>query len=477
MKRRLSTFIIFSSLCLLTGITVSSCRGKSAGKGILILTEAPGDLQSPDYVSGSSWRYLPGARIISIRQDRQAKPKVLTEDFNSACFPEISYDGKYMLFAARPDENDPWQIWEMNLGNFKSRKITAFVENCTDPVYIPGGRIAFSRMTINDTVKSAHCLYTCKLDGSDIRQITFSPVSHFATTVLKDGRLLAVSTQLIPGTGDPMLTVMRPDGTKADMFYMSNNGRILMNGAVETNDRKILFIESGEGNSGKKDLVSIAYNRPLHSRSNLTSEIEADFQFALPLEPERYLVSCRKSDSEPFGLYEFDPGEKIIGRLVFSDPGYHVIDAVVAEGYERPKNLPSEVDMQVMTGLLMCQDINVFNKSLPETFYDTHRARKIEVLGIDTTYGVVEVEEDGSFYLKVIADTPFRIRTIDDNGNVLNGPCSWLWLRPNERRGCVGCHEDPELVPENRIPAAVKKSPVIIPVHLSEIKEKSVELE
>jgi hypothetical protein len=32
-------------------------------------------------------------------------------------------------------------------------------------------------------------------------------------------------------------------------------------------------------------------------------------------------------------------------------------------------------------------------------------------------------------------------------------------------------------VPVNRIPLAVKKLPVIIPVHVSEVKEKVVELE
>jgi len=41
----------------------------------------------------------------------------------------------------------------------------------------------------------------------------------------------------------------------------------------------------------------------------------------------------------------------------------------------------------------------------------------------------------------------------------------------------VGCHEDNELVPENRVPLSVKKPPVIIPVHIEKIKEKTVELE
>ena len=40
-------------------------------------------------------------------------------------------------------------------------------------------------------------------------------------------------------------------------------------------------------------------------------------------------------------------------------------------------------------------------------------------MGIDSILGLVKVEEDGSFYLKVIADIPFRIRTLDKDGNVM----------------------------------------------------------
>jgi len=91
--------------------------------------------------------------------------------------------------------------------------------------------------------------------------------------------------------------------------------------------------------------------------------------------------------------------------------------------------------------------------------------------------GVVEIEKDGSFQLKITADTPFQIRTLDENNKVLQGPCAWIWLRPNERRGCVGCHEDPELVPDNIVPFAVKKAPIILPKHISGVSEKEIELE
>ncbi len=153
------------------------------------------------------------------------------------------------------------------------------------------------------------------------------------------------------------------------------------------------------------------------------------------------------------------------------------MDAFPVAEYERPKKLPSEVDMQVKTGLLLCQNINFPDPARKPDLSFTRKAMMVEVLGIDTTYGAVRVMEDGSFYLKVMADIPFRIRTLDEKNNVLSDTCSWLWLRPNERRGCIGCHEDPELVPENKVVLAVTKDPVIIPVHITGIKEKVVELE
>jgi hypothetical protein len=470
-------FLIEIILVSLACAIIVSCSNKASDNNKLILTEAPVNIQLADYPSGASWRYLPGARIISIETGRPGSNKTLTEEFFSACFPEISYDGKFMLFAAQQKENDPWQIWEMNLKNLKYRQVTYGREECTDPAYMPGGRIVFSRLTRNDTVKMAHCLYTCNTDGSDIRQITFSPDDNLATTVLKDGRLLTVKHQLLPVKGNPMLVVMRPDGTKANMFYAGPGKSILVSSAHETADGKIVFVESDNEKRTAGRLVSISYNRPLNTKNDLASGISGDFYNVLPLRSDKFLVSYRRSDSDRFALYEFNPEKRALGQEVFNDTDYNILDIVSVGAYERPKKLPSEVDMQVKTGLLLCQNINFRDPFLPDNANDIRKAIKIEVLGVDTTYGVVEVEEDGSFQLKVMADKPFRIRTLDKEGNVVNGPCSWLWLRPNERRGCIGCHENPELVPENIVSLAIKKSPVIIPVHITVVKEKIVELE
>jgi hypothetical protein len=74
----------------------------------------------------------------------------------------------------------------------------------------------------------------------------------------------------------------------------------------------------------------------------------------------------------------------------------------------------------------------------------------------------VEVKEDGSFYLKLDADTPFRMEALNSQGETLRGPSDWIYLRPGERRACTGCHADPELAPENIQPLAVREDPAVL---------------
>jgi hypothetical protein len=460
-----------------SGLFFSSC-GKKSLEGMIIFTQVSGNQHDVNYITGDSWRLIPESRIVALNPGKSDKSlKFLTEGYLSARSPEISYDGESMLFAAQKTQNDPWQIWEMNLKNLKARQITHSDKNCIDPAYLPGGRVVFSKFTINDTVKSVHSLFTCNIDGSEVRQITFSPNTYFASTVMQDGRLLAISRQLYPDQRDCMLAVLRPDGTKEDMFYHGAKGTDLYSRGWETNNGKIVFIESDESNHEGGKLISINYNRPLHSRVDMSSDINGDFYAISPLQSGKLLVTYRPSENERYALYEFDPENRTLGQVIYKNSDYNVLEAVEVNIHDRPKKLPSEVDMGVKTGLLLCQNIN-FPEILPGgNTSSTSKAVKIEVMGIDSSLGIVNVEKDGSFFLKVLADTPFQIRTIDENGKVLNGPCSWIYLRPNERRGCVGCHEDHEQVPQNRQPLSVLKAPVIIPVHINKIVEKQVELE
>ena len=462
---------------LISGIFLVSC-GKKSMDGMIIITLADNKTLSPDFITGKSWRYVPGSHLYAIDPGRPGKiPESLTENFFSACSPEISFDGKCMIFAAQKNQNDPWQIWEMNLNSRKLSLITPGIENSIDPAYLPGGHLVFSRTIANDSLKSGYTLFTCNTDGTNLQRITFNPHSYFGSSVLKDGRVITIGRQVFPQEGTPSMMVLRPDGTKSELFYKSYDEMELFSKGRETSDGKIIFIESVKNKGNRKRLVSINYNRPLHTMISLTSGIAGDFYSAFPVEPGRFLVSYRAPDTENYALFDFYPEKKVLGNMLYTGVDKSVLDAVIVREQVRPKELPSEVDTGVKTGLLFCQNIAITGLTSPENPYSLPAADRVEIIGVDSSLGVVKVEQDGSFYLKVTADMPFKLKAMDADGKTLNGPGSWLWLRPNERRGCTGCHEDHEMVPANRVALAVKKHPVAVPVHVSVIKEKQVELE
>lgn len=474
MKTRKYHFQILILSAFLLVVFSVSCSNSTEGR--LIITQVLETGIVPGKGGSDFQRYVQGAQIVMLNPEKPAAAKILTKDFYSACSPDVSWDGKHMLFAAQQKEHDVWQIWEMDLRNKKYRQITSSSDNCIDPVHLPIGRLVFSKKLTNDSLKSEHALFVGNLDGSGMMRITFQPHSDLAATVMKDGRILAITQQLFPAEGDQIYITMRPDGTKGDLFYKGDKGSSLFGRGRDNQDGNIFFTET-DSTGTKADVVSISYNRPLESRVNLTGSISGSFKAVFPSSSGKLLVCYNEAPGKPFALYEFDVNENKLGKRIYGKDDVTVIGVIQVSEYERPKKLPTEVDMEVKTGLIMCQDINFTGLGLASEASLLRKVKRFEVLGVDSSYGIIHVEDDGSFYLKILADKPFRFQKLDDNGKAVGKPCAWLWLRPNERRGCIGCHEDRNLVPENIVSLAVKKDPVIIPKHIEGIGEKEVELE
>ncbi len=56
--------------------------------------------------------------------------------------------------------------------------------------------------------------------------------------------------------------------------------------------------------------------------------------------------------------------------------------------------------------------------------------------------GTVPVEEDGSAFFEAPAKIPLLFQALDENGRMVQGMRSLVYLQPGESAGCVGCHED-----------------------------------
>ena len=75
--------------------------------------------------------------------------------------------------------------------------------------------------------------------------------------------------------------------------------------------------------------------------------------------------------------------------------------------------------------------------------------------------GEAPVAEDGSFYVEVPADTVLHWQTVDEQGMALQDALTWAWVRPGERRVCLGCHEQRTTIPDlTAIPLAAKSPPI-----------------
>ncbi len=468
-RRRGRVLVAGTVVALLGGAVLWTLRadGKPA-TGLIVFTQVPAGVVDAPGGTGPVQRYPDGSRIVSIdplEPDRSVR--VMTEDFHSARAPAVSPDGRRMMFSGQRREGDPWLIWEMELERGRPRLLTHH-EGSTDPAHLADGGIVFSAPTAHGTTESHHALYTAGLERTDPTRVTFHPGHDVAPTVLRDGRLLYVTQESGPSRVS-LRAIMRSDGTAAELFYDGLGGGRQSGRAWETPDNRVVFVEPADSAGRDGRLISISEHRPLHSRIDLGSGIGGAFHSVFPLSSDEYLVSYRPPGGDRYGLYAFEPAGGRLEQILELDPTYDAVEPVVAGARSIPKNFESVVDLQRDTGELYCLDAGFSDLPLDRPPGSSASSQSVRIRSATGTLGEVPLEEDGSFYIEVPADTPLQLETLDAEGRVVRGPSAWIWVRPNERRGCIGCHEDRELSPENRVPLAVGKPPVALPAVVSPV--------
>lgn len=202
---------------------------------------------------------------------------------------EVSYDGTRLLFAMRlpeipnadPEDQPTWNIWEYNIPNQRLRRviqIDAFAEEGHDvaPIYLPDGRIVFSstrqhrsKEMLTDEGKprytslvdglplvpneSLHAmmLHVMNADGTEFKQLTFSPKRDLDPVVLSNGQILFSRWERDRmGTDEVNLYTVKPDGSNLRLIYGSNSHD------TGTDNSTIQFVQPREFHDGR--LLTIA---------------------------------------------------------------------------------------------------------------------------------------------------------------------------------------------------------------------------
>jgi hypothetical protein len=495
------------SLGALVGSTPSAGGEKTSAPQLhldwpFMLTQLPAgtSLEKTDRVAGGMLRaaYGDGSRVLLVGPDRSVR--VLSDGFCDACESDVSFDGSRILVAGKRTATDNWNIYETGIDGSSVRQITRDMGDCRSPAYLstlytivsprPWYQLAFvsnAAGTVNEQgpTRATH-LYTCKLDSSAVRRLTFNLSSDMDPFLMSDGRLLFPSWQrsmLRRGTrGRIGLFAINIDGADCSLFAGEQTRRI-WHMPCETTKGLVVFVEADcVAWDGSGQLAAVSMRRPLHSYRRITQEDHGLFHSPSPLPDGSLLVSRRPSDgSGTLGIYRLDPSSGKL-ELLFDDPRYHDIHAGIVHARPEPDGRSSVVTEKDPRGKLYC--LNVYASDLRRReWMPPGTVKRLRVLeGIPSSeddwpdcptataappgseagftvnglpplaqrriLGEIDIEQDGSFNIEVPANTPIELQILDDNGMALRS-CSWIWAKNHEPRGCIGCHEDEELTPEN----------------------------
>jgi hypothetical protein len=316
-------------------------------------------------------------------------------------------------------------------------------------------------------------LYSVRFDGTGIRRLTYGVSASYDPFQMQDGRILFSNWQRSQlgkaALGSIDLSAVHLDGTDYAAFSGTQGLRV-KHMACATSKGKVAFVEAERPPwDGSGSIGVIGLRRNLHSYRAVTTSSDGLFHSPSPLPDGSILVSWRPAVGGVHAIYRLDL-ESGSRTLVFSQPGYHNIQAVALAERSEPDGHSSVVEDDQNWSKLYC--LSVYENDLKREWVPPGTARRIRVIeglpraagafpdgpgaAADSLSGMIqkrllgdlELDDDGSFHVLVPPNTPIQLQILDRDGMALR-TSAWIWAKNKENRGCIGCHEDGERTPDN----------------------------
>ena len=438
------------------------------------------------------------------------------------CDIELHYDAKKLLFSM-PVGGRKWQVFELALhsaGPKSPRQVTPTQEGEVhnyDAVYLPNDRIAFistaplQGVPCNATV-NVGMLYVVDGDGGSIRQLCFDQDHNYSPTLTNDGRILYLRWEYtdLPHVWGRYLFTMNPDGTSQREYYGS--GEYWPNGmfyarAIPGHATQVVTIVTGhhvgrvgelvifDPALGRKGVSGVVQRIPQRGKKvepliqdRLTQNSWPKFLHPYPLGGKAsvgkyFLVSAKPRANALWGIYLADVFDNM--TLVRELEGRALLEPIPLRPRSRPPMIADRVDLTRKDALMKIDDVyvgpglkGVPRGSVKKLRLFTYHFAYQRMAGINQNVGVdgpwepkriigeVPVEDDGSAFFRVPANTPIAMHPLDAEGKALQLMRSWTTAMPGELVSCIGCHEGQNDAAPN-VPKAAFKRPAsqITPWH------------
>ena len=411
--------------------------------------------------------------------------------------PEVDYDGSRIVFSMRNGKDDDYHVYTVRADGSALRQLTREKGvSDIDPVWLPGGDIVFS-----STRNPKYCmcnrhimcnLYRMRGDGANIHQIGVSTLFEGHATVLPDGRVLYDRWEYVDRNfGDAQgLWVCNPDGTRHAIYWGNNttspggviNARHLPDGRViavlgSCHDRPwgaLGIIDRTKGVDGQEP-VDVTwprnYRERIHAggREDFDSSKSVKLKYAdpFPLDDGHFLATRQTGRGEEMALVYLDLfGNEVVVHA--EAPGVH--SPVVLRPSPRPKapatqrtfagpNAPGRFLVQdvyvgthmqgvkrgTVKALRIVESPEKRSWTSPQGWFghgEMAPAMNWHSFENKRVLGTVPVEEDGSAYFELPANTFVYFQALDAEGKMVQSMRSGAYVQPGEFYGCVGCHEN-----------------------------------
>jgi len=402
--------------------------------------------------------------------------------------PSVSFDGKTIYVSMANDGAPFFHIYRLDSDGGHLEQLTHGPFHDIDPAELPDGRIVFSSTRIG-TFEEYHsppsrALYVMDKHGKEIQPLTHTIIFDNEPEVLADGRILFIRSDNFFDRGkvETLLHAIQPDGTDGYTEFGLDNGpeygvRLRANlcgSPAPMPDGRVAFVSGPGITVGRLGFAS----KNLQHYSLAAGDVAAlpDGQL-LCTTASRVPVQLGSGDAKRTAYdlsYEtisiLDPESRPPTLVTLYESQHGALHSPVHLGArKRPPVLAKRVDITKATGFLFCQDAR-FTKNATAGWPHVKAIRVLAGKGLTTRsshsyivhagnetieLGTVPLAPDGSFSIEVPADTPIALQAVDAEGRSELNEMSWIYVRPGEHRGCVGCHQPRQGTPMTTRPKAM----------------------
>ena len=394
---------------------------------------------------------MPNGRIMFISERRGGYGRCHGRPVPSFTLHSMNADGSDIVMLSPHETNE----WHPSVGN--------------------NGMIIYTRWDYVDRgFNQAHHLWLTTPDGRDSRAIhgNFSPSERVRPHMEMDGRAIPDSHKIIATAAchhgqaygslvlidprveddDAMAPVRRitPDQLFPESEIPGHTGPANYSSPWPLSEHFYLCVHDPQSrvNAGTSNNYSIYLLDAFGNREKIYQDLEISCLNPMPLRPRKippvvpHMIAVGKPLAEDERSADTEP--ESIPR--FGEVG-------LVNVYQSLYPLPKATKLKAL------RIIQLLPKSTP--FASTPQIGYGDQKGARAVLGTVPLEDDGSAYFKLPADTPVFFQALDEDGLAVQSMRSATYVHPGETLMCQGCHEKRHRAPTRpkQYPMAMKRGP------------------